>query len=116
MPLTHCDATGNRINPRYVTGKYNRLLSEATYNYEYDAEGNHPKRTGIATRAVTEYVCDHRKRVVAVVERATEGGAAMQPGTGRALPRGAGGTRSHGSIGGSTGARRSMRSLRLSAN
>ena len=37
------------------TGAYNRLLSDGTYNYEYDAEGNRTKRTDIATGAVTEY-------------------------------------------------------------
>ena len=31
------DANGNRTNPGYVTGEYNRLLSDGTYAYEYDA-------------------------------------------------------------------------------
>ncbi|MDD4271149.1 MAG: hypothetical protein PHN77_23260, partial [Thermoguttaceae bacterium] len=72
------DANGNRTNPGYVTGAYNRLLSDGTYNYEYDAEGNRIKRTDIASGAVTEYVWDHRNRLVAVIERASDGGPILQ--------------------------------------
>ncbi len=72
------DANGNRTNPGCVTGGYNRLLSDGTYNYEYDAEGNRTKRTDIATGAVTEYVWDHRNRLVAVIDRASDGGPILQ--------------------------------------
>jgi RHS repeat-associated protein len=72
------DANGNRTNPGCVTGAYNRLLSDGTYNYEYDAEGNRTKRTDIATGAVTEYVWDHRNRLVAVIDRASDGGPILQ--------------------------------------
>jgi len=72
------DANGNRTNPGYVTGEYNRLLSDGTYAYEYDAEGNRTKRTHLATGAVTEYVWDHRNRLVAVIERLSEGGPIVQ--------------------------------------
>lgn len=61
------DNNGNRTNPGYVTGEYNRLLSDDTYNYEYDPEGNRTKRTEIATGTVTEYVWDHRNRLVELV-------------------------------------------------
>gem|GEM_PF-1314195 len=72
------DANGNRTNPGYVTGEHNRLLSDGTYNYEYDPEGNRTKRTEIATGAVTEYVWDHRNRLVEVIERASEDGPVVQ--------------------------------------
>ncbi|MGI6417849.1 MAG: RHS repeat-associated core domain-containing protein [Thermoguttaceae bacterium] len=72
------DANGNRTNPGYVTGAYNRLLSDGTYNYEYDAEGNRTKRTDIASGAVTEYIWDHRNRLVAVIDRASDGGPILQ--------------------------------------
>ncbi len=72
------DANGNRTNPGYVTGEYNRLLSDGTYNYDYDPEGNRTKRTEIATGAVTEHVWDHRNRLVAVIDRASDGGPVVQ--------------------------------------
>ncbi|MGI6417850.1 MAG: RHS repeat domain-containing protein [Thermoguttaceae bacterium] len=72
------DANGNRTNPGCVTGAYNRLLSDGTYNYEYDAEGNRTKRTDIVTGAVTEYVWDHRNRLVSVIDRASDGGPILQ--------------------------------------
>ena len=49
------DDTGNRTNAGYVTGDHNRLLSDGTYSYEYDNEGNRVRRVEIATGAVTEY-------------------------------------------------------------
>ncbi|MGI6418336.1 MAG: RHS repeat-associated core domain-containing protein [Thermoguttaceae bacterium] len=72
------DANGNRTTPGYVTGAYNRLLSDGTYNYEYDAEGNRIKRTNMATGEATEYVWDHRNRLVAVIDRASDGGPILQ--------------------------------------
>ena len=59
------DANGNRTNPGYVTGDHNRLLSDGIYDYEYYAEGNRTRRIEIATGAVTEYVWDHRNRLIA---------------------------------------------------
>ncbi|MCE5268914.1 MAG: DUF2380 domain-containing protein, partial [Planctomycetaceae bacterium] len=53
-------------------------LSDGTYNYEYDAEGNRTKRTDIATGAVTEYVWDHRNRLVSVIDRTSDGGPILQ--------------------------------------
>ena len=34
------DANGNRTMTGYSTGTGNRLLSDGTYNYTYDDEGN----------------------------------------------------------------------------
>ena len=52
-------------------GLNNRLLSDGTYTYEYDGEGNRTKRTETATGEVTEYEWDYRNslRLVGVVVR-----------------------------------------------
>ncbi|MBM4089993.1 MAG: RHS repeat-associated core domain-containing protein [Planctomycetes bacterium] len=63
------DLTGNRTMTGYVTGANNRLLSDGTYNYIYDDEGNRISKTKITTGEVTEYSWDHRNRLVAIVER-----------------------------------------------
>ncbi|SMP52660.1 RHS repeat-associated core domain-containing protein, partial [Neorhodopirellula lusitana] len=68
------DANGNRISSSrhddgYVTGPGNRLLSDGTYNYEYDKEGNQIRRTEIATGDYREFVWDHRNRLSAVNDR-----------------------------------------------
>jgi RHS repeat-associated protein len=72
------DANGNRTGGGDVVGDHNRLLSDGTYNYEYDAEGNRIKRTAIATDEVTQYVWDHRNRLVSVIDRLSEGGPVVQ--------------------------------------
>jgi RHS repeat-associated protein len=61
------DANGNRTNSGYQTGTNNQLLSDGTYTYEYDDEGNRTKRTEIATGKVTQYVWDYRNRLTQVV-------------------------------------------------
>jgi RHS repeat-associated protein len=64
------DAAGNRTNTGYVTGINNRLLSDGTFNYEYDNEGNRTARERISTAPATdfriEYEWDHRNRLVGV--------------------------------------------------
>jgi YD repeat-containing protein len=45
----------------YVSDDDNRLTSDGTYDYEYDAEGNRTKRTHVATGTYEEYAWDHRK-------------------------------------------------------
>ncbi len=72
------DSSGNRTNTGYVTGTGNRLMSDGTYNYAYDAEGNRIRRTAIGTGAVTDYTWDHRNRLTEVVERAGVGQPATQ--------------------------------------
>jgi RHS repeat-associated protein len=72
------DFNGNRTNTGYVTGPDNELLSDGTYNYAYDADGNRIERTNIATGAVTDYVWDNRDRLVEVIDRASAGGAITQ--------------------------------------
>jgi RHS repeat-associated protein len=63
------DKNGNRTLGGYVTGVGNKLLSDGTYNYDYDAEGNRTKRTNIATGVVDEYVWDYRNRLTAVTSK-----------------------------------------------
>ena len=72
------DSNGNRANTGYVIGPDNELLSDGTYNYAYDADGNCTERTNIATGAVTDYVWDNRDRLVEVINRASAGGAITQ--------------------------------------
>ncbi len=72
------DSTGNRTNSGYTTPSNNELQSDGTYNYSYDDEGNRTKQTNIVTGAVTDFTWDYRNRLVAVTNRATDGGAATQ--------------------------------------
>ncbi len=57
------DANGNRANTGYSTGTGNQLLSDGTYAYQYDAEGNMTCKTTIATGATTLYAWDYRNRL-----------------------------------------------------
>jgi RHS repeat-associated protein len=52
-----------------VTGANNQLVSDGTYNYQYDGEGNRTKRTNIATGVVDEYVWDYRNRLTTVTSK-----------------------------------------------
>jgi RHS repeat-associated protein len=72
------DANGNRIESSihgdgYQTGDGNRLLSDGTYNYEYDNEGNLIRRTEIATDNVREFEWDYHNRLVAVIDKDADG-------------------------------------------
>jgi YD repeat-containing protein len=71
------DATGNR----QTTGSsvsHNRLLSDGTFNYTYDGEGNRTSRTNIATGATILYSWDHRNRLTRVEYRNTSSGPATK--------------------------------------
>ncbi len=68
------DANGNRTasslhGTAYETGDANRLLSDGTFNYTYDAEGNLVGRTEIASGNNRELQYDHRNRLVAVLDK-----------------------------------------------
>ncbi|NEQ54212.1 MAG: RHS repeat protein, partial [Leptolyngbya sp. SIO3F4] len=65
------DATGNRAN--HIAGDHNRLLSDDTYIYKYDNEGNRIHRIDIVTGEVTAYTWDHRNRLTTVVKAARDG-------------------------------------------
>ena len=74
------DENGNRVTANgatYVTGPNNQLLSDGTYRYEYDAEGNRTLRfvdtdeSGTLTAGdtdITSYAWDHRNRLVEVCD------------------------------------------------
>jgi uncharacterized delta-60 repeat protein/RHS repeat-associated protein len=83
------DLNGNRVGNGYVIGPNNQLLSDGTYRYEYDPEGNRTRRF-IWTDAdadgqidpdeqsqITEYSWDHRNRLVKVVDRDALNGPAV---------------------------------------
>ncbi len=67
------DGDGNREptagSPAYVTGPQNRLMSDGTFNYAYDNEGNLILKTTIATDATVTYRWDHHNRLVSVETR-----------------------------------------------
>ena len=67
------DDTGNRTNAGYVTGDHNRLLSDGTYTYEYDNEGNRVRRVAITSGENTEYSWDYRNRLTSVVTKDSSG-------------------------------------------
>jgi RHS repeat-associated protein len=68
------DENGNRTMFGYDTGDNNQLLSDGTYEYEYDGEGNRILRTHISSGAVTEYTWDWRNRLIKIVERGSAAG------------------------------------------
>ncbi len=57
------DANGNRTMAGYQTGTGNELLSDGTYTYTYDKDGNTLTQTNIATGDVTYYTWDYRNRL-----------------------------------------------------
>jgi RHS repeat-associated protein len=62
------DANGNRIGSGYVTGKANQLLSDGTFNYLYDKDGNLVMETEIATGEVTTFDYDFRNRMTSATQ------------------------------------------------
>src|SRR5579875_3710623 len=67
------DLNGNRTMAGYQTGTGNELLSDGTYNYTYDKDGNTLTQTNIATGSVTYYTWDYRNRLVEVKEESSSG-------------------------------------------
>jgi RHS repeat-associated protein len=67
------DLNGNRTMTGYSVGDNNRLLSDGTYNYTYDNEGNRVTRTKISTGEQTIYDWDHRNRLTKVTEKNSGG-------------------------------------------
>jgi len=58
------DANGNRNSAGYSTGTDNRLTTDGTYNYAYDAEGNLTSQTQISNGNKTVYTYDYHNRLV----------------------------------------------------
>jgi RHS repeat-associated protein len=67
------DANGNRTMAGYQTGTGNELLSDGTYNYTYDKDGNTLTQTNISTGSVTYYTWDYRNRLVEVKQETSTG-------------------------------------------
>jgi RHS repeat-associated protein len=67
------DAAGNRTSGGFQYGLDNRLSSDGTYTYQYDAEGNRVRRTRIATGDYTVMTWDHRNRLTQVTSKTTAG-------------------------------------------
>jgi RHS repeat-associated protein len=67
------DLNGNRTMAGYQTGTGNELLSDGTYKYTYDKDGNLVSQTNIATGSVTYYTWDYRNRLVEVKEESSSG-------------------------------------------
>jgi RHS repeat-associated protein len=61
------DLNGNRLGGGYTTASGNRLMSDGTYTYDYDDEGNRTRRTKIAGGEVDNYTWDYRNRLVSIV-------------------------------------------------
>jgi len=59
------DADGNRTN-HGAAGSANRLLSDGTYDYTYDLDGNRIARTRISDLAVTYYQWNNENQLTAV--------------------------------------------------
>ena len=71
------DDTGNRTSTGSSVS-HNRLLSDGTYNYTYDGEGNRTSRTEIATGKYVIYSWDHRNRLTRVEYRNSASGPATK--------------------------------------
>jgi RHS repeat-associated protein len=77
------DDNGNRTNTGYATDTGNRVVSDGTYRYSYDNEGNRAARwvdngdgvLGSGDTTITEYTWDHRNRLTRVVTRSAYGGS-----------------------------------------
>src|SRR5262245_35831787 len=65
------DDNGNRTGGGYQVGADNRLVSDGTYTFTYDAEGNRLTQTEIASGKLTQYEWDYRNRLIRVVRRNT---------------------------------------------
>jgi RHS repeat-associated protein len=67
------DANGNRSGTGYVIGPGNQLLSDGTFRYAYDAEGNLIAKTSIGTGDTTAYTYDFRNRLTSIQETDASG-------------------------------------------
>jgi len=67
------DANRNRDDASTSIGTDNRLLSDGTYQYQYDAEGNRTKKTHIASGEETTYAWDFHNNLIEVTEKDAAG-------------------------------------------
>jgi RHS repeat-associated protein len=77
------DENGNRIDDGFTVGYNNRLTSDGTYTYQYDAEGNRTAKfidndgnwaLSAGDTDVTQYTWDHRNRLVGIAFRDVQEG------------------------------------------
>jgi RHS repeat-associated protein len=68
--LGHYDANGNRTSG-ITPGPDNKVLSDGTWNYTYDAEGNEISRVNIQTGDTWSYGYDNANHLIAVGETTT---------------------------------------------
>jgi RHS repeat-associated protein len=61
------DANGNRTLTGYQTGPGNQLLSDGTWNYSYDNEGNLARKIDPSTGVIWTYSYDNANRLVSAV-------------------------------------------------
>ena len=65
------DQNGNRTNNGYQTGADNRLMSDGTFTYQYDKDGNRTVRTRISSVSAADYATlysyDYENRLVDVI-------------------------------------------------
>ena len=79
QPSESCswDANGNPSGSGYVIGPDNELLSDGTYNYAYNADGDMVTRTQISSVSSsdyeTDYAWDNRNRLVGVTDHDNSG-------------------------------------------
>ena len=71
------DGSGNRPDTGYVTGTGNRLQSDGTWTYTYDAAGQLVKKSQGASAETWTYSYDHRGQMVWAEDRATDGGSLL---------------------------------------
>jgi RHS repeat-associated protein len=72
------DAGGNRIDAGVQIGSADRLLSDGTFNYTYDAEGNLVSRTNMSSQVVDLYSYDYRQRLTRVQTENAQGATVQQ--------------------------------------
>lgn len=67
------DLNGNRQGSGQTIGTNNRLLSDAQFDYQYDAEGNRTTQTERATGRVTSFTYDHTNQLLTATTRSAGG-------------------------------------------
>jgi RHS repeat-associated protein len=75
------DGAGNRLGSHLLSGigtvtAGNRLTAIGAFSFTHDADGNMAKRTNTATGEVTNFIYDHRNRMVSATVHPSEGAAA----------------------------------------
>src|SRR6516165_12057031 len=75
------DPNGNRAMTGYQTGTGNQLLSDGTWTYSYDSEGNLIKKTKGVNAETWTYGYDQANHMISAIDRATDGGTILSQAT-----------------------------------